>query len=241
MNISKYLLGALLLLSITSCQAQSGKSSLLIFSKTEGYRHASIERGAQAVREIAEQMGYRVEHTEDASVFTAGTLPDYSAVVFLNTTGDILNDEQQENFENFIRGGGGFVGIHSATDTEYEWEWYGKMVGGYFNGHPGNPNVREAVIRTVTEHEITKGIPADWKRKDEWYDFRDINPAINVLQKVDENTYKGGGMGDNHPITWFHEYDGGKVFYTGMGHTAETFDEDNFRELIKNAIEFVTE
>jgi type 1 glutamine amidotransferase len=238
MSILKYLFCGLMVMVLTGCHGQENDHpALLIFSKTEGFRHASIEKGAEAVQEIAEQLGYRTVHTEDSKIFTADSLQDFAVVVFLNTTGDVLNDAQQQAFEKFIQTGGGFLGIHSATDTEYKWEWYGKLVGGYFRGHP--PGIHQAVVRKVMDHEIINSIPEEWTRKDEWYNFRDINPAINVLQNLDESTYEGGDMGDNHPITWYHEYDGGRVFYTGMGHTKETFDEDLFRKLLRNAIKYV--
>lgn len=239
MNKLKCLVCGLVILSMISCQAQEkDHSGLLIFSKTEGYRHGSIEKGAAEIREIAEQLGYQVVHTEDSKIFTSDTLPNLKVVIFLNTTGDILNDNQQKAFEEFIRSGGGFIGIHAAADTEYEWEWYGKMVGAYFNSHP---KIQEAVVRQVKDHAIVNQVPAEWARRDEWYNYRDVNPAIHVLQNLDETTYEGGKMGSNHPITWFHEFNGGKVFYTGMGHTEETYDEDAFRELIRNAINYVAQ
>lgn len=212
---------------------------LLIFTKTTEYRHESIERGVEVVIRLASELGYSSIHTEDSSAFTEENLKKYKAVVFLNTTGDILNKTQQDAFQNFIEGGGGFIGIHSASDTEYEWPWYGKLVGGYFDSHPNDPNVRQAVVRKVQEHYLLDSIPEDWERMDEWYNFKDINPAINILQMLDESTYEGGTMSEDHPITWYHEYEGGRVFYTGMGHTSETFDEEVYRKLIKNALEYV--
>lgn len=190
---------------------------------------------------LASKLGYNATSTEDAAIFTADSLSSFDAVVFLNTTGDVLNDGQQANFEEFIQAGGGYLGIHAAADTEYDWPWYGKLAGGYFNGHPGNPNVREGVIRkTDVSHYITESIPMEWKRADEWYDYKDVNPAINVLLKVDEKTYGGGKMGENHPITWFHEYDGGRAFYTGMGHTAESFREALVLTMLERALQYVT-
>lgn len=213
--------------------------ALLIFSKTDGYRHQSIEYGADVIRQIAEEKAYHVVHTEEAAVFANVLSEDFNIIIFLNTTGDVLDPSQQEGFKRFIQEGGGFIGIHSAADTEYEWPWYGELIGGYFNGHPNDPNVREAVVRKVTDHDILDSIPESWTRSDEWYNYKGVSPSINVLQNLDETTYTGGNMGENHPITWYHEFDGGKVFYTGMGHTSSTYNEQIFKKLIGNAIDYV--
>lgn len=229
--------GAILILLLAGCSVDEQEQPvLLIFSKTEGYRHQSIEHGAEVIRKLAEDLDYKVVHTEDAAVFTEDSLKKFKAVVFLNTTGDVLDHLQQAHFKRFIQAGGGFIGIHSAADTEYKWPWYGKLVGGYFNGHPNDPNVRQAIVRKVADHMLMDSIPEEWTRNDEWYDYKDINPAINVLQNLDETTYEGGTMGEEHPITWYHEYDGGRAFYTGMGHTKESYDEPLYQKLLKNAL-----
>lgn len=213
--------------------------SILIFSKTEGYRHTSIEHGREVITDIAAQLNYQVSSTEDAAIFTKDGLEDFTVIVFLNTTGDVLNDTQQEAFEEFIRAGGGFIGIHAAADTEYHWHWYGKMVGAYFNDHPNDPNVRQAIVMKQQPHQITAAVPETWERNDEWYNYKEVSPDIQVLLTLDEKSYEGGTMGGDHPITWFHEYDGGRVFYTGMGHTEETFDEPVFKGMIEGAIKYV--
>jgi cytochrome c len=147
-----------------SCKKSEMK--ILIFSKTAGYRHESIVAGRQALLKLAPEKGFRADTTENAENFNEAFLKDYDAIVFLCTTGEVLNESQQEAMRGFIQAGGGFVGIHSAADTEYDWAWYGQLVGAYFNGHPGNPNVREAVM-TVTDqkHEATKMLPTIWKCK----------------------------------------------------------------------------
>ncbi|MEM9917278.1 MAG: ThuA domain-containing protein [Bacteroidota bacterium] len=210
---------------------------VLVFSKTEQFRHASIPDGIKAIIELGEKHGFTVDTTEDASYFKEKQLANYNVVVFLNTTGDVLNDAQQLEFNRFIQAGGGFVGIHAAADTEYDWPWYNGLVGAYFNGHPSDPNVREAVIQKVDKtHDCTKHLPDDWKRLDEWYNYKSIQPHINVLLNLDERTYEGGTNGENHPITWLHEYDGGRAFYTGLGHTPESFQEPAFQELLWQGI-----
>ncbi|MRS61873.1 ThuA domain-containing protein [Larkinella terrae] len=204
--------------------AQAPQKRLLVFSKTKGFRHASIPVGKLAIMKLGKENGFAVDTTENAGKFTEANLKRYNAVVFLSTTGDVLDDMQQAAFERYIQAGGGYVGIHAAADTEYDWPWYGKLVGGYFMSHPGNPNVQEGEAYVVNKNNVSMfGFPDRWKIKDEFYDFKNVNPDINVLVKIDEKTYKEGKMGDNHPMSWFHEYDGGKVFYTNFGHPDETY------------------
>jgi type 1 glutamine amidotransferase len=210
----------------------SGESSssftVLIFSKTAGFRHKSIPAGISAVTSLGEQWGFDVEATEDAAVFTTDSLARYRAVIFLNTTGDILEPEQQAAFESYIRNGGGFAGIHSATDTEYDWAWYGELAGAYFKDHPA---IQTATTRIVDSTHVSTGhLPLEWSRNDEWYNFRaDPAPNVNVLIDLDESTYSGGSMGASHPVSWYHGYDGGRAWYTAMGHTIESFEEPLFR------------
>lgn len=200
--------------------------TLLVFSKTEGFRHESIAAGISAIKKLGAQQGLEVIATEDASYFVEDSLKQYDAVVFLNTTGDLLTAMQQADFERYIQAGGGFVGIHAATDTEYHWPWYNQLVGAYFMNHP---QIQLATLRRHDKtHTSTRMLDDTWEKKDEWYNFRNINPDINVLLSIDESTYDGGENGDNHPISWYHEFDGGRAFYTAMGHTNETFDNEAF-------------
>lgn len=223
--------------SDTSPEDQS-PPRLLVFSRTTGFRHESIEVGVAAITDIANGSGFEVVATEDPGEFTDDGLAGFEAVVFLSTTGDVLAGEQQDAFERFVSGGGGFIGVHSAADTEYEWPWYGELVGAWFDRHP---QVQAATV-TVEEadHPVMSGIEETFERTDEWYDFRTL-PAdgVTVLATLDETTYEGGGMGDPHPIMWAHELLGGRSVYTGFGHTAESFDEPIVRQLIGNAIDWV--
>ncbi|MEM8898405.1 MAG: ThuA domain-containing protein [Bacteroidota bacterium] len=213
--------------------------SVLVFSKTESFRHESIEAGQTAIQELGKKHGFDVALSEDADIFNEDDLQKYNVVVFLNTTGDILNNEQQLEFNRFIQAGGGFVGVHAACDTEYGWPWYGKLVGAYFDGHPNNPNVREADIQVVDKsHGSTEMLEDVWHRNDEWYNFKDINPDINILMNLDETSYEGGTNGENHPIAWYHEYDGGRAWYTGLGHTNETYEEPLFLEHLWGGINY---
>jgi type 1 glutamine amidotransferase len=209
--------------------------SVLVFSKTAGFRHASIPAGITAIQELGAQYNFQVDATEDASWFTDETLAGYRVVIFLSTTGDVLNETQQAAFERFIQQGGGFVGIHAASDTEYQWPWYGELVGAYFASHPTIQPARLLVIQT--DHLSTYTLPAEWNRTDEWYNFGSPpGPEVDILLNLDETSYQGGTMGENHPLSWYHEYDGGRSWYTGMGHTIESFSEPLFRQHIAGGI-----
>lgn len=208
---------------------------MLVFSRTAGFRHASIETGQKALQQLGEEQGFGVESSEDPELFESEKLANYQAVVFLNTTGTILSAEQKEAFQGFIRGGGGFVGIHSAADTEYDWEWYGNLVGAYFKSHP---RIQEAVIRVEDrKHPATAHLRKKWKRTDEWYNYR-ANPReeVHVLMSLDTESFEGSEMGDDHPISWWHEFEGGRAFYTGLGHTKESYEEEPFLKHLLGAI-----
>ncbi len=228
-----------LLLYFTVFSTSKNEVNVLIFSKTAGYRHASIEPGIKAVKQLGKQHGFQVEATEDASIFNEDALKNFEVVMFLNTTGDILNQQQQTQLERFIQAGGGFVGVHAAADTEYDWPWYGKLVGAYFTSHPNDPNVREATLDIVdAEHAATETLPTHWTRSDEWYNYKTINDENNVLIKIDESTYEGGTNGERHPIAWYKEYGGGRAFYTGLGHTPETYADSLYLEHLAGGIQY---
>ncbi len=209
--------------------ARSQESRILVFSKTAGFRHSSIGAGLAAIRKLGQENAFSVDATEDAGAFTSKNLARYRAIVFLNTTGDVLDAAEKDNFERYIQAGGGYIGIHSATDTEYQWPWYGRLAGAWFNGHPNNPNVRKGTYRVLDKsHPSTEGLPDTWDREDEFYNFKSIDPTIHVLVEIDEKSYQGGTNGDHHPMSWYHDFDGGRAFYTNMGHTEATFSEPLF-------------
>ena len=217
-----------------------GEIHVLVFSKTEGFRHASIADGKKALIDMGKQKGFTVDTTEDASIFTEEELQRYNVIVFLSTTGDILDNAQQLEMNRWVQAGGGFVGIHAAADTEYDWDWYNKLVGAYFESHPNDPNVREAEIEVLDSENLTvKHLAKRWRRSDEWYNYKSIQPHINVVLNLDESTYEGGTNGERHPISWYHEFDGGRSFYTGLGHTPETFSEPQFLEHLWGGIQYV--
>lgn len=226
----KQFLAFIIFMSVISAKCQE----VLVFTKTAGFRHESIEIGVEAIKKLGFKNNFEVFHTEDASVFSKEQLERIKVVIFLNTTGDILNEEQQDNFEQFIKNGGGFVGIHSAADTEYDWEWYNQLVGAYFLSHPDQSNAE--IIKTDVSHISTNHLPEVWHRFDEWYNYKSINQDVLVLLLLDENSYEGGENGDYHPIAWYHEFDGGKAFYTGGGHTKESYSEAVFLQHLLGGI-----
>ena len=208
---------------------------ILVFSKTAGFRHDSIPAGVAAVRQLGTTRGFSVDATEDASAFSDESLAKYKVVVFLSTTGDVLNAPQEAAFERYIRRGGGFVGVHSATDTEYDWPFYGGLVGAYFAGHP---DIQNATIQIEdASHPVTAQLPRPWMRRDEWYNFRQSpRGRVNVIATLDERTYIGGTMAADHPIVWSHTYEGGRSFYTALGHTQESYSETAFLDHLARAI-----
>jgi uncharacterized protein len=207
---------------------------VLVFTKTSGFRHESIEIGGKTIEELGKQNNFEVTQTEDASLFSTENLKQFKLVIFLNTTGDVLNTNQEQAFKTFINNGGSFMGVHSATDTEYEWAWYGELVGAYFLNHPAQSTA--TMTRVNNAHPSTKHLPAQWVRFDEWYNFKSIYEDINVLLNLEESTYQGGENGAYHPIAWYHEFDGGRSFYTAMGHTNESYAEPNFKQHLLGGI-----
>jgi type 1 glutamine amidotransferase len=214
----------------------NAKQKVLIFSKTAGFHHASIAVGIPAIVKLGHENNFDVDTTTDSEKFTYDNLKNYAAVIFLSTTGDVLNDKQQAEFEKYIRAGGGFVGIHAATDTEYGWQWYGNLVGAYFKSHPAQ---QFAVLHVVDRTFIaTKHLPADWRRFDEWYNYKWIAPDLHVLIKIEEKTYTGGANGDDHPMSWYHNYDGGRAFYTELGHTDESYADPLYLQHLLGGIKY---
>jgi type 1 glutamine amidotransferase len=216
---------------------------ILVFTRTLDYRHASIPAGVAAVRELAAGLadGVRldVDATEEPDLFTPAGLARYAAVIFLSTSGDVLDDAGKAAFEAYIRGGGGFMGVHAATTTGYGWPFYGELVGARFDQHP---EVQQATVRIEDPyHPSTAGLDPTWVRTDEWYNFR-TNPRgrVRVLATVAESSYSGGTMGDDHPIAWCHENLGGRAFYTALGHTVEAYAEPAFRAHLAGGLRYAT-
>src|SRR4030095_3298558 len=223
---------------IVSCgKKRSGNPRVLVFSKTAGFRHSSIPNGIAAIRKLGAENGFDVDTTESASYFNDDSLNKYSAVIFSNTTGDIFNNNQEIAFERYIQAGGGYVGVHSATDTEYDWGWYGRLVGGYFNGHP-EPQQARFIIKDKNHLSTKFFADTIWQRTDELYNFKKLNPDVHVLITIDEKSYNGGTNGAYHPMAWYHDYDGGRAFYTEMGHTEASYTEENYLKHLLGGIQY---
>jgi glucose/arabinose dehydrogenase len=226
-----------LVLVLSACNNKPTRPRVLVFSKTAGYRHASIEKGKLAMLRLGAENNFDVDTTENAAGFTDDNLKKYSAVIFLCTSEDVLSYNQQVAFERFIQSGGGYCGIHSAADTEYDWGWYGELAGAWFESHPDS--IQQANINIVDPSQpLTHSLPAGWKRADEWYNYKKFNPAVKVLLMLDETSYKGGTMGTAHPISWYHDFDGGRAFYTGMGHTEESYADSLFLKHVLGGIQY---
>lgn len=225
----------LVLLSLSSgCRASP--SRVLLFTRTAGYRHESIGAGKTAILQLGPTHGFSVDTTENPLYLTEDSLKHYSAVIFLHTTGELLERPAQVDLQRFIEAGGGFVGIHAAADAEYDWWWYGRMVGGYFNGHPA---IQPAtLVVTDSSNPMTRGLPRRWTRTDEWYNFKRLIPDLHVLLSIDERSYQGGTNGSSHPMTWYHEYEGGRSWYTELGHTQESWADSLYLNLVAGGIRY---
>lgn len=238
-----YPLATLLMVWLAGCATQSSPRagfSVLVFSKTLMYRHASITNGIAAIQKLGMENGFFVEATEDASWFTSTNLARYKAVVFLSTSGDILNDEQQSAFQEFLEGGGGLVGIHAAVAgdvaTEGGWPWYGEALCAHFTNH--SAIVEAAIDVEDVRNPSTTTLPQRWVRKDEWYNFvASPRGKVHVLASLDETTYKGGTMSDDHPVAWCKQIGRGRVWYTALGHTEASFAEPLFLQHLLGGIQ----
>ncbi len=272
--------GWLFLFVLIGCTAPN-PPKVLVFSKTNGFRHASVEAGVAALQALGAEHGFTVEATEDSTRLSEEFLASFAALVFLNTSGDVLDNWQQADVQRFIEAGGGFVGIHGAAATEYDWRWYGRLVGAFFRDHPP---VQQAVIRVEDPgHPATTGLPPVWEHRDEWYNFRAVlppgkvyatvppalrprpekdslarlldnvvpatawvddparpflEPDIQVLLTLQEGSWQGGRHGDRHPIAWCHAFEGGRSFYTGLGHTVESYADPRFRQHLLGGIRY---
>lgn len=236
---------ALLLVIISAAYANAQQFKVLLFTKTDGFHHESIHEGVDGLRHLAARHNFKLDWQENASVFNEKQLKDYAAVIFLNTTGNVLNDEQQAAFEKFIQSGKGWVGIHAAADTEYEWPWYTKMVGMMFKIHPAQQTAYLDVVDS--NFPGLERFPKRMLWTDEWYEYQKPYKSndLKFLIGLDEKSYdpktkwgdnEGKGMGDFHPIAWYHKYDGGRAFYTGLGHIGLVYSDQSFLDHLYGGI-----
>ena len=208
--------------------------SVLVITETDGWVHDSIEAGLELIKYLGDKNRFNVYHSDNSRVINYSNLKSIKTLIFLNTTEDILSEDEQVVMQKFIQSGKGFVGVHSASDTEYEWKWYGELVGAYFKSHPeGTTNAK---IIKIENGRFSKHLNSIWEVEDEWYNFNYTNDDINVVLELDEKSYYGGENGDYHPITWYHSYDGGRSFYTGLGHLKEVYSNKMFIELLEQGI-----
>jgi uncharacterized protein len=227
---------ALTLLATLPSPPASQAERMLVFTKTAGYRHDSIPAAVAAIRELARRHGVDIEHTEEASRFSEEQLSRFKAVAFVNTTGNVLGPGEKRALESFIANGGGFLGIHSAADTHYDWPTYGALVGAWFKSHP--PGLQTGIVRFV--RPLGPDWPAAWRVTDEFYNFRSPPPAdAEVIASLDENSYEGGEMGRDHPISWCRRIMGGRSWYTGLGHSRELFSEPIFFAHLERGLRYV--
>ncbi|MBS1598546.1 MAG: ThuA domain-containing protein [Bacteroidetes bacterium] len=215
---------------------RAAKPKVLVYSKTNGFRHSCIPFGIAAIKKLGDENGFAVDATEDSLQFNTKNLKKYSEVIFLCTTQKVFGPDEEKAFQEFIHNGGGYVGIHAATDCEYNWPWYGQLSGAYFKSHPKQQHAKLVVVNK--NHPSTSFLPDTWERWDEWYNFKDLSPNTTVLIKIDESSYTGGENGDNHPMAWYHEFEGGKAFYTELGHTDSSYADPTYLKHILGGIQW---
>ena len=212
-----------------------GPKGVLIFSKTNGYRHNSIEPAIAALKKAGKEKGWQIYNTESGAFFNDEYLQRFKVVVFLSTTGDILTSEQEKAFEDWEENGGGYVGIHAAADCEYGWSWYDQLLGTHFRDHPLLPHISDAEIITDDSRDpTTLHLPSKWHKTDEWYNFKqDVRGKknIHILLSLNEASYISiwpfQRMGGDHPLSWTNTIGKGRMFYTAMGHNTSTFRDQN--------------
>jgi len=216
--------------------SENGKISILAFSKTADYRHESIKAGQNALRELAAVNNFDIDFSEDSTVFNDAALSRYNVIIFLNTSGNILDENGEKAFQKFIQNKGGFVGVHGALDTEYDWEWYGKFIGTHCKG---SEEIHKAVVRVINKnHPSTEDLPYTWEVEDEWCMItKKLADDVKILAVIDELTVQGEKMLYS-PYCWYHEFDGGRAWYTGGGHRVENYSDPLFRKHIVGGIKY---
>lgn len=228
------LLSSLAVLTAGATEPAPYAERVLVFSRTAGFRHGSIPTAAATLRTLATEAGFAADHSEDSADINAANLARYRVVVFASTTGDILDAAQQQALQDFVRGGGGFVGVHAAADTEHDWPWYGQLVGAYFLSHP--PGLQSTLVQPERDG---KPVGKPWPVRDELYNYRS-NPReqVRVVATIDERTYDGGTMGADHPLTWCHAFEGGRSWYTGLGHDEAVYANPGFLAQLRRGLRY---
>ncbi|WP_329108804.1 ThuA domain-containing protein [Micromonospora sp. NBC_01699] len=210
---------------------------VLVFTKTAGTRRPSISDGVRTIQALASANGFTATVTQDGAAFTAENLADYRAVVFLNTTGNVLNPGQEAAFESYVKAGGGYVGVHAAAETEPDWAFYQNLVGAKASGVAST----EAGVVEVADrvHPATEATPQTMTLTEEWYNFSsNVRGTSHVLATAQEKSFAGGTMGFDHPVSWCKDYQGGRSFYTGLGHSIETYRVGGFKKHLLGGIQW---
>ena len=218
--------------------------AVLIFSHTTGFRHNSIPAGIAAVRKIAAARGLHAVASEDPAMFDPSRLKRFRVVVLLSSTTDRKRPESEwlvgsrrSEFQRFVKAGGGVVAIHAAADSHYFWPWYGRLIGGRFQRHPaGTPTGRVSIVNR--RHRANRGLPRASIRTDEWYYYDDFDPTSTLLMTLDPASIGEADVNPN-PVSWARTVDGGRVFYTALGHTAESYSEPFFLKHVADGLDWV--
>ena len=235
--------------TVTVEGATAPRFDVLVFSRTTGFRHAeAIAAGRTEISAMGEAGNFNVELSEDPGLFTDAGLREFEVVVFLNTDGEgILSPAQRNAFERWTQRGGGIVSIHADANADRNWAWKGDMMGGaWFLNHPaGDLQFQTATVNRVDDtHPATVDVPENWVREDEWYNFTAEPQDVHVLLELDESTYVeqdgSDGVDDDHPISWCSNYDGGRHFYTALGHHGAYWQEQDYKDHIRGAIEWAS-
>jgi hypothetical protein len=230
--------------TIAPAAAEARQPRVLLFSHSTGYRHASIEPGIAAIQGLGAREKIAIVPSADPNIFSAESLKGFDAIILLSTSTDPKKPESEwfqgarrTALQSFVRRGGGIVAIHAASDSHYHWPWYLKMIGGHFASHPeGTP---QGTLRVVDrKHPATKGVDPTMRRVDEWYYFDDYNPEAHVLVTLDPASIGQKDVNPN-PVSWAHHYEGGRVFYTAMGHTVESYSDRNFLTHLAGGLRWV--
>lgn len=238
----QWLVVLFLLFGGSAAPAQHELGAILIFSHTSGYRHDSIPAGVAAIEAIAGKRGLSVETGEDPAIFSREKLKRFRAIVLLNTTTDPkdpasewLTGDRRVALQQFVADGGGIVAIHAAADSHYHWGWYGRLIGGRFSHHP--PGTPEGKLSIPADPQLNRGLPRSIERADEWYYFDDLDPGSTYLMTLDPGSI-GETDANPNPLAWTRQVDGGRVFYTAMGHTSESYSEPFFLLHLANGLEW---
>ncbi|WP_421830964.1 ThuA domain-containing protein [Larkinella sp.] len=225
------------------------KVKVLVYTKNgKGYVHDNIPFAAKSIQKLGEEHGFKVDVTDQPSVFTEDNLKQYTLLVFPSTNNDVFDtDAQRLSFRRYIEAGGGFVGVHSVTGTERNWTWFKRMIGGTFAWHPKFQKFKTVVIDT--QHSSMQGIPKVWEKEDEFYFTKEMSPGPTVVMAHDLTSLNGeepekvkmfGGSFTNlYPAAWYYHFDGGYTWCTTLGHDKKDYSEPLFMKHIFQGIQYV--